>query len=93
MGYDRNGMGYRIASLPGFRIRTALHITFVEDVFPCKTTIAQQLGSFLTADQEKQAAVDQIDLEPRQRQARERVPSAAALKTSRQATHRPLMSF
>ena len=50
VGYDPNGMGYRIARLPSFEVRTALHVTFNEDHFPCITRLTRQPGSFLTPD-------------------------------------------
>ena len=37
VGYDSNGLGYRVAELPSFNVRTALHVTFVENFFPCVT--------------------------------------------------------
>ena len=46
VGYDRHGMGWRVAELPGFKIHTAVHVTFVEDQFPCRTTINRELPTF-----------------------------------------------
>ena len=37
--YDSNGLGYRVAELPSFNVRTALHVTFVENFFPCVTKV------------------------------------------------------
>jgi hypothetical protein len=47
-GYDDNGMGYRLAALPTFKVRTSIHCTFVEEHFPCRTDVPKQLGAFLT---------------------------------------------
>ena len=47
VGYEPNGLGYRLAELPTFRIRThVLHCTFIEDSFPCVTTLRRELGAF-----------------------------------------------
>ena len=46
VGYDKSGMGWRVAELPGFQIRTAVHLTFVEDQFPCRTSINRELPAF-----------------------------------------------
>ena len=53
MGYDPNGLGYRVAELPSFNVRTALHVTFVENFFPCVTKVTPYLGEFMTADQQR----------------------------------------
>lgn len=58
VGYDPNGMGYRIVKLPSTKVRTALHVTFVESHFPCKTTFTRDLPSFLTSEQEQRYGVD-----------------------------------
>ena len=81
VGYDPNGMGYRIASLPGFNIRTALHITFVENFFPCRSTVPKQVQSFMSPDQQERA-VDRTaqTQEEEQRPQRAWRPSAEALE-------------
>ena len=90
VGYDENGMGYRVASLPDFKVRTTVHVTFVEDVFPCKTSLTRQLGplGFLTEEQERRLPfeesstvppVDDVPIDAR-RSGRQREPSAAALE-------------
>jgi hypothetical protein len=89
VGYEKNGMGYRCLELPGFKVRVALHVTFVEDQMPCRTQYSKQLGDFMTVEQRQYYVTGQrdfdIDMEqgempiPRGR-ARERTPSAAALE-------------
>ena len=61
VGYDPNGMGYRIAQLPSFTVRTSVHVTFVEDNFPCRTNLNRELGGFMTADQLLRYAGDADD--------------------------------
>jgi len=81
VGYDPNGMGYRIATLPGFAIRTALHITFVEDFFPCRSTVPKQVQSFMTPDQQERAVDRTTPVEDKeQRPRRAWHPSAEALE-------------
>ena len=82
VGYDPNGMGYRIASLPGFNIRTALHVTFVEDFFPCRTSVPKQVESFMTPEQQERARDWSIPatVEQEQRPRRGWQPSALALE-------------
>ena len=46
VGYNDNGLGWRVALLPNFKIVTTVHVTFVETSFPCKTTIGTQLPTF-----------------------------------------------
>ena len=82
IGYDHNGMGYRIASLPGFNVRTALHVTFAEDFFPCRTSVPKQVESFLTPEQQERAR-DWSTPTPTQQEQRPRrawQPSAQALQ-------------
>jgi histone deacetylase 1/2 len=61
VGYDPNGMGYRIAQLPSFTVRTSVHVTFVEDNFPCRTNLNRELGGFMTTDQLLRYAGDADD--------------------------------
>ena len=51
VGIDPNGLGYRLARLPGFKITTSLHVTFVEEHYPCKLQRVKELEPFLTAKQ------------------------------------------
>jgi hypothetical protein len=92
VGYEKNGMGYRCLELPGFKVRVALHVTFVEDQMPCRTQYSKQLGDFMTVEQRQHYVTGQrdfdIDMEQgeipnprgRGRPARDRAPSAAALE-------------
>ena len=96
VGYDPNGLGYRIAQLPSFNVRTAVHVTFVEDHFPCMTTLNRELGTFMSPGQLSRYAGDADDDESdyaRQlvqdampnsrgqgRPRRERIPSHAQLR-------------
>ena len=87
VGYDSNGMGYRIASLPGFKLRTALHVTFVEEHYPCRTSINRELGGFMSAEMQRRFGADTDDgatplPDPRGRVRphRLRTPSATALE-------------
>jgi hypothetical protein len=93
VGYDKNGMGYRCMELPGFKLRVALHVTFVEDHMPCRTRYNRQLGDFMTMDQRQHYVTGPSDfgigmspVEVSQaagehgRPSRHRVPSAAALE-------------
>lgn len=84
VGYDPNGMGYRVAELPGFKIRTALHLSFVEMHFPCKTEINKELPAFMTDEQEQRYAAPANMLDDTggrdDRPKRARTPSAAALE-------------
>jgi hypothetical protein len=87
VGYDNNGMGYRVASLPGFKVRTALHVTFVEEHFPCRTAINRELGDFMSTALRRRFGNDPDDgitglPGPRGRAfpQRLRTPSAAALE-------------
>ena len=81
VGYDPNGMGYRIASLPGFKIRTSVHLTFVEDFFPCRTTVPKQVQTFMTPDQQDRAEHHaQQDSKQDERPRREWHPSPEALE-------------
>ena len=81
VGYDPNGMGFRIASLPGFKIRTDLHVTFVENFFPCRTTLPKQVQSFMTPDQQERAVDHAAQAhDENQRPQRSWRPSAEALE-------------
>jgi hypothetical protein len=86
-------MGYRCLSLPGFKVRVALHVTFVEDQKPCRTQHINQLGDFMTSEQRQLYVTGQADFNidmaqgeelpiprGRGRIARDRVPSIAALE-------------
>ena len=91
VGYDKNGMGYRCLELPGFKVRIALHVTFVEDQMPCRTQFNTQLGDFMTVEQRQRYVTGPADFDidlrgempdprGRGRPARDRAPSAAALE-------------
>lgn len=91
VGYDANNMGYRIAQLPGHQIRTAVHVRFVEEHFPWRTSLPKTVGDFMSAEQsERYTAVDTGDANMSDafhargrgvgRPVRERTPSAAALE-------------
>ena len=85
VGYDPNGMGYRVAELPGFKIRTALHLTFVENHFPCKTLVSRELPAFMTDEQQRRYSYKGDDAgsdsaRAGDRPTRTRTPSAAALE-------------
>jgi hypothetical protein len=88
VGYDPNGMGYRVAMLPGFSVRTAIHVTFVESSFPCIATVGRELGSFMTPEQQQaadagdaaDAALDQLQSWGGRVSRRDRTLSAQALR-------------
>ena len=42
VGWDANGLGYRLARLPGFKIVTSPHVTFVESHMPLKVGLYKQ---------------------------------------------------
>ena len=60
VGVDPNGLGYRLARLPGFKITTSLHVTFMEEHFPCRLARVKELEPFLTAKQA--AGLDTTDI-------------------------------
>lgn len=103
VGYNDNGLGWRVALLPNFKIVTTVHVTFVESSFPCKTTTGTQLPNFLTPEQQQRllrgpaaaALAPQIDEIPdqRQRSAREWAPSAKALQNIAQQAPQPPSDF
>ena len=88
VGYDPNGMGYRVARLPDFQIRTAIHVTIVEDIFPCRTTTPRNTPHFLSSELEERYRVQQALPEPytprgrplSSRPERNRTLSASALE-------------
>ena len=45
VGYDENGMGYRLLQLPSFKICRSLHVRFVEDYFPCLTKLPRTVSN------------------------------------------------
>ena len=59
VGYDENNMGYRVARLPTFEVRVAIHVTFVEDYFPCRAMITRAPTlDFMTPEQSKRFTAD-----------------------------------
>ena len=74
VGYDPNGLGYRVAELPSFNVRTALHVTFVEKFFPCVTKVTPYLGEFMTADQQRRYAGDGHDADHARQQVAAAMP-------------------
>jgi hypothetical protein len=93
VGWDSNNMGYRIAQLPGHKIRTTLHVTFVEDHFPWRTSVPKSIGDFMTPDQRRRFSDANSDYDHdeqvrdalpnprgRGRPQRNYAPSAAALE-------------
>jgi len=84
VGYDPNGLGYRIVKPPNWdKVRTAIHGTFVEDQFPCVTLLYQQpFTTFMDAAQAQRYSSESVDLptDPRGRSGRVREPSGQALR-------------
>jgi hypothetical protein len=81
VGYAPAAMGWRVASLPDFKIRTALHVTFVEDHFPCRTDVNRELapfGTFLPSS--GLTGSDRGAPQAHSYPQRARVPSATALE-------------
>jgi hypothetical protein len=88
-GYDPYEMGYRCFALPGFKLRTALHIQSIEGLMPLVTKLNIQLEDFLTPGQAKyyQQAMLEVNTDqpeplclPEKRGDRVRIPSRAALE-------------
>ena len=81
VGYDPHGMGYRVATIPGFKIHTSVHVTFVEDSFPCKTLVPRQVQQeSVTANLLAEFPDEGARMGPRGRPTRGWKPSAAALE-------------
>ena len=87
VGYDPNGLGYRVADLPSFNVRTALHVTFVENFFPCVTKVTPYLGEFMTADQQRRYAGDTHDSDHARQQVAAAMPNPRGRGRPRREWH------
>jgi hypothetical protein len=84
VGYEPNGLGYRVARLGNWSVYTSAHVTFNEEFFPCVTSYVDQ-RDFLTPQQQRviahmPAAAEATDPSEPRRSQRSREPSGSALR-------------